>query len=166
MYKFSILILLLFNVSCGEKRKHEQQKNVNYIDTLTVYDPATNSYRKLNKYMLNNKKKVIVYIDGTCFNCATDIILWDEKIKHSNNKNIDFLFYLYVDDFEKIKPYFRKWRFYHPIIIDTNNQFFKTNDLSGGNQALLVDKDNKILRKGNPLYNKTDSVYFSSYMSK
>lgn len=130
-------------------------KKIELIDSLPVYDPVTSSFTKLHDQDLL-KKRIVVYIDGTCFNCAEDFYKWSRVVDSLKSKDVSFIFYFHILDIKVMQPYFRQWRFTHPIVIDTANVFYKKNDLSLIKlyQSFVLDESNKVIVFGNPVYSE------------
>lgn len=130
-------------------------KEINLVDTLSVYDVRDNTFYKFDKLQLNSKK-IAVYIDSNCFTCVEDFVRWKKIIEDLRHTDIQLLFYLHTTDFEQVKKYLLRWRFNYPVIIDRSNTFFNVNKISDKNlyKAMLLDKDNKVQIIGNPIVSK------------
>lgn len=171
---FVILLLSFYSMGCGPQKETgniltRKGKRIALIDSLEVYNVEQNSFSKLSDLLKPGQKKIIVSLDAAaCFSCSDDFVIWQNIIDSAKNKNIEFLFYLHTLDFEKIKPYFRKWRFYHPVIIDRENKFYEENGLvvDKVNRAMIVDKDNRLLYVGNPLYSTDHSTYYTRFLKE
>jgi hypothetical protein len=130
-------------------------KEINLIDTLKVVDGWKLTNRQLREINLK-KYKFVVYIDATCFTCAEDLISWSKIIKDIEQDKFDYLFYLHTNELEVLEPYIKRWGFYLPFIIDTENTFFYENKINIEKlfQAMLIDENNKVLLIGNPVYSE------------
>lgn len=161
-YVLIIAFSVIFIFSCGHKKNATKEvvidwigKEISLIDTLPVLNQADSSLKPLNKMRLK-KLKWVIYIDATCFTCARDLTTWAEIAKEFNPQKVDFLFYIHPDDLNVLKPYLQRWRFNLPFIIDMQNTFFYSNNISNEKlfQAMLLDENNKVVIIGNPVYSK------------
>jgi hypothetical protein len=169
-----LLLMCLLLFGCSQIKNDEADsvvlkwmgKKINLIDTLPVYDPISNSFTKYRKPA--GPDKLIVYIDGTCFTCAEDFVMWGDMVRAFDKSNVDFLFYLNVVDLETMKPYFHKWRFTHPVVIDKTNSFYVGNKISPIKlyQAMVLDKENKVILFGNPVYSEKLKDLYISHLKK
>ena len=157
-----IVFSLILFFGCTQKKNNTNEvvldwvgKEISLVDTLLVLNQVDASLKPLSKIHLK-KLRWIIYIDATCFTCATDLIAWGEIVKEFNPQRVDFLFYIHPDNINILKPYLQRWRFNLPIIIDNQNTFFYSNNISNEKlfQAMLVDENNKVILFGNPVYSK------------
>jgi hypothetical protein len=172
--KINVLIIFLIAaiVGCSNNEKAKEDdivskwvgKEIKIIDTLSVYNPTTNSYSAFRKD--NLKPTLIIYIDGTCFTCAEDFVLWGDFIASIAKSEPNVLIYLNIHDLDTMIPYFSKWKFRYPILIDRTNSFYIANEISPVKlyQAMLLDKDDKVVLFGNPAYSKRLSGLYKRYL--
>lgn len=118
----------------------------------------------------NSEYKIVSYIDSAgCMGCKLELPRW-EGFMHEFNKffpKTDLILLLYIfpksrSDVEKLMLYNH---FPHPICIDQSDSFNKLNKLENGEsyQTFLLDKNNKIIGIGNPIYNLSiKELYFKT----
>lgn len=102
---------------------------------------------------------IVTYADTTgCISCKLQLKNWytfitDLKDKVANKVKTHFIFF--PKNSKEIMTLLKRDKFNYPVCIDTNNIFNKSNHLPSIMmfQTLLLNKDNKIVAIGNPIYN-------------
>jgi hypothetical protein len=163
----STLLLLILVVSSCQSTQNDQLNNVleNTISKKIQLIDSLKSYSindQLVKKNVGKGRKIITYIDGTCGSCIYDLIKWDTLMTEKKLKEVDFVYYVRTLNVKQLGAMLKDINFSHPVIIDSDNNFFKQNNLSDNKmlQTFFVDKDNVILAVGNPLYSdKIKSLY-------
>ena len=51
------------------------------------------------------KKKIVTFINGDCFSCVEDLMMWEQLISDFDLKDVIFVFYIYIDpdQFEPVR---------------------------------------------------------------
>ena len=165
-----LFVICFFVLSCNNKTKNKEIKDdnilsifgkkIDLLSNLPVYNPIIDYI--INKKTIEPKVRVVTRIDGNCFSCSQKLLDWKDFIDEQDLNNLDFRIYLDIHDFSTLRPYFKMWRFKHPIIIDKDNSFQNINKVSELHQheTFLLYKKNQIVLIGNPLKNnKLKSLY-------
>ncbi|MDR0603315.1 MAG: DUF1573 domain-containing protein [Bacteroidales bacterium] len=103
----------------------------------------------------NKKYKILLYVDSTgCIGCKLQLNIWKVYLEELNSE-ADFLFYFHPKTENSILYLLKYELFNYPVFIDIKNELNKLNNLPSNPkyQCFLLDKDNKILAMGNPVYN-------------
>lgn len=169
-FKIILTILIVVFVSCKNKKVEDQifnwvGKKIRLIDTLPVYNSFDNTYCTFNSFNLE-QEKIIIFINGNCFTCAEDLVLWKRILDEVKGKNVQVLIYLFITDFKVLEPYLKKWNFSYPIILDRNNLFFTTNEISDKQlfQVMLLNENNTVIFVGNPLKDKNIENFYLNHL--
>jgi len=116
--------------------------------------------------LYSNEMKIVTCINANCHICVYNLDKWkQELIKKINSKNLNYIFYLYTDNYDL----FKKSLYYkisgdYPLLIDTTNAFVSDNNLPKMDKrfhTFLINKNNEIILVGNPLQNiRIKNLYF------
>ncbi|MFC5683651.1 hypothetical protein ACYE2N_00780 [Flavobacterium sp. MAHUQ-51] len=160
--------LFLSLLSCNKENKEINNelseiigKKIELIDSLSYYSQKKGFFKKQQ----DNSIKIVTYIDGGCGSCLYNLEKWKELMKAPELKNVCFLFYIKVYEKKQVSELISEIDFTYPIIADLSNQFYEVNRLKSDKnyQTFLVDKENKIVLVGNPLYSrKIMKLYFET----
>jgi hypothetical protein len=109
------------------------------------------------KYVIAGNKpyKILLYSDSTgCTNCKLRLAVWRDYIDKIGDK-VDFLFWFNPKDEEELSTSFKINRFKYPVYMDKDDKLNKLNRFPTNPmyQCFLLDKDNKVILAGNPVYN-------------
>ena len=113
-----------------------------------------------------HRVQIISWLNGNCQACINNLRRWEEElIRGLNPSQVNFIFIIYMDDYEYFKNViFPDISLDIPIFIDANNDFINANgfyDLDNFLLTFLIDFDGKIKLVGNPLMNKElQTLYF------
>lgn len=123
--------------------------------------------------MLNKQYKILHFIDSTgCTPCKLTLFEWNQLLKEFPNKNkMAFIFIISTKDsvtIAKTNQWKHLHKFIYPIFYDIKNTF---NDMNKFNddpmfQTFLLDKNNKILLIGNPIYNAEIKTLYQNILNK
>ena len=103
--------------------------------------------------------KIVMYVDSIgCVSCKLQLSRWKEFIGQVDsvcNKDIPFLFFFQPKDNQELRRILKIDNFSLPVCIDTEDRFNKLNHFPSDMmfQTFLLDKDNKVVVIGNPIYN-------------
>jgi hypothetical protein len=99
--------------------------------------------------------KILLYVDSTgCTSCRLRLDLWNIYLKELGEK-VDFLFYFYPKTENELVSILANFQFNYPVHIDKQDKLNKLNKLPVNQlfQCFLLNKDNKVVLIGNPVYN-------------
>jgi hypothetical protein len=120
----------------------------NSLDIIKIKDDTIENEHK--------NYKIFVYIDSVdCIKCKLQLHLWNAFIEKYKDKT-DFLFYFYSKNKENLLSLLKSEQFRYKIYIDSANNINKLNNFHNDIMfhCFLLDKNNKVLLIGNPVYNK------------
>ncbi len=111
--------------------------------------------------------KIVTYIDSTgCTGCKMRLKEWDNFISSlkcsSDTVRVNFVMIVSHVNTEYLNEILKQKNFLHPITIDNEGIFYKSNHLPENNkyQTFLLTGDNRIVAIGNPINNpKIKDVY-------
>lgn len=160
----AFLAVLLVMVVLGACTKRSKQKSVveEWVGKeLIIPDGLTFQIQDIPiSYDFNNADfKIVTYIDSTgCTNCKMKLHEWNrfiDDIKKITDAHVNFLMIINSSRLNKIKFLLKSNYFSNVVSIDTHDIFNKSNKLSIHSRyhTFLIDKNNKILAIGNPVYN-------------
>lgn len=144
--------------------RETKREEIKLLDTLPLFDTKKDLFVKKTGH-LDAQYKLVTYIDGSCFTCAKDFVLWKDFIRSLKNPDsVEFIFFFHTDNLDMFKPYFKRWRFFRNIYVDKMDTFKNVNSISDdkSKQTYLLDKDNKVLEVGNPIYSENIKEKYTS----
>ena len=109
--------------------------------------------------ILSSDYKIINYIDSEgCTSCRMKLPFWNETINEFNSMpdcDIEVLTIIHSSNINGIQYLLKQHNYLHPVAIDCDNTFFKTNKLPTKSQyhTFLLDADNQVVSIGNPVLN-------------
>lgn len=173
MYRFQILSLFLL-IACnnGVRQGSEADvikrligKELTFTDNLL---PETIEKETPFSFELFRRKplKIATIINLDCGLCIESLNRWEEYVK---NKDITFILIVGGNDFEFFKALKNnESQTFENIFHDKNNVFEMTNKIPRESRfrTFLIDKDNKILLIGNPLFNESIDKLYEKEISK
>lgn len=101
---------------------------------------------------------ILTYIDSVgCYLCKMKLPLWKEflcSLDSICDYNIRFLMIVYPSDNSELNYVLKQDQFDYPIYLDVGNKFSKINSLPNKQalQTFLIDRNEKVMAIGNPLY--------------
>jgi hypothetical protein len=107
----------------------------------------------------NSAYKILFFADSTgCTDCKLRLNEWKNliaEVKTTMNNKVTFIFCFQPKSREDIVYLLRHERFNYPVMIDDDNNMNKLNHFpkQPEYQCFLLDKDNKVILTGNPVYN-------------
>lgn len=115
------------------------------VDTV-VYNYSAKSFR------------TFIYVDSLdCLNCKLQLSKWKKLIPvldSVTNQNMSYLFILDMRNISRMEEILRENRFEYPVVIDTRGNLNRLNRFPTDTrfQTFLLDKENRVLIIGNPVY--------------
>lgn len=117
--------------------------------------------------------KVLTYVDSVgCTSCKLHLSEWSKFIHHVDSlcgDTVQFLFFFSPKKRNEIYQTLLADRFKHPVCIDNQDSIHILNHFPSKTafQTFLLDKDNKVVAIGNPVYNpKIKDLYLTILTGK
>jgi hypothetical protein len=179
--KIMLLVMAFSVVACKkDNRRAEAEKAVNEWIGREIKFPedvqccvlGKDTTRALCDELFSREFKVLLYVDSTgCSACRLKLYLWQQIIAESHrlfNDKLSFLFYFQPKEENDFAYICMGYQFDYPVFIDINNTINKLNIFSQNAefQSFLLDKNNRILSIGNPVYNEKVWELYKSIISK
>ncbi|MDR2424351.1 MAG: DUF1573 domain-containing protein [Prevotellaceae bacterium] len=137
-----------------QELKEWKGKTIQIPEITPVYLKNTDT-AYINREMFDYK--ILNYTDAKdCVACMLHIDIWKLYIEEVGHK-VDFLFYFHAENKKEVLPVLKRGRFTtHPVYIDTANELHNLNHFSENPllNCFLLDKENKVLLAGNPVYDQ------------
>lgn len=135
----------------------------------TVQDGDTLDNVLLKEYSYT----IVNYVGSTgCTSCKLQLPRWNtfiQEIDSISKKKINLCFIFHPQDIQEVINVLKVNSFKYPIWIDKDDSFNKLNHLSSNMsfQTFLLDKNNKVVSIGNPIYNlKVKKLYMDIIQGK
>ncbi|WP_294477354.1 DUF1573 domain-containing protein [uncultured Bacteroides sp.] len=164
--KYTIVILLLFLVSCKDNRREyvlDMLQNWNCKEFkfpseihFTINGKDSIDYRISSQ----NEYKVVVYIDSIgCTSCKLRLPAWKSfmsQVDSLTSNSVQFLFFFFPKNKTEISNILVTDRFKYPVCIDEQDSLNILNDIPTEMmfQTFLLNKKNKVVAIGNPVHNR------------
>lgn len=161
-------------VSCRDNKRDELSLLVQKWQGREIVFPNDMIFTKYAKDSIDYEIpqadfKILLYVDSVgCTGCKLKLHRWRKLIDEvdflTNGNKIPFIFIFQLKDNRELYYLLKKNRIRKPVVIDKNNSFQKKNKLPRELMfnCFLLDRDNKVLCVGNPVYNsKIKDLYFS-----
>ncbi|MDR3247023.1 MAG: hypothetical protein LBT50_11420 [Prevotellaceae bacterium] len=157
---FLLLLAALILFSCQETETLEtvmkkwEGKTIEFPDNKPVHIYTKDT----TKYVINGNKpyKILLYVDSIgCTNCKLRLSVWKDYIEKIGS-NVDFLFWFHPKKKEdELFSFLKIQRLKYPVYIDKDDKLNKLNKFPKNQMfhCFLLDKDNKVLLVGNPVFN-------------
>lgn len=163
-YLHLMLSLLLLLPSCKENEKERITHLVNDWQGKEIIFPQNITFTRfvtdtVDYKIPQSKYKVLIYVDSIgCTSCKLQLHKWKEFITYVDsvtNKQVPFLFFFQSKDNKELRYMLKVDKFDRPICVDSNNKLNLLNNFPTDImfQTFLLDKENKVVTLGNPIYN-------------
>jgi len=119
----------------------------------------------------DTKYKVLVYVDSLgCISCKLQLKQWKQFITYSDsisNGDVSFLFFFHPKDAEEMEHLLKLDRFDIPVCLDWEDKLNHLNKFPSDMnfQTFLLDRDNKVVLIGNPIYNFSIKDIYVNYFT-
>ncbi|KUK59654.1 MAG: hypothetical protein XD81_0758 [Bacteroidetes bacterium 38_7] len=163
--------ILLF--SCKENEKEEIRKIVSEWQDKEIIFPEDVVFTRyghdtLQYEMPESDYKILLYVDSTgCTSCKLQLHKWREfitEVDSLTSGSVPVLFFFHPKDKRELAYLLKRDEITVPVCLDENdrlnflNRFPSRDDF----QCFLLDKDNKVVYIGNPIYNlRIKEMYLS-----
>lgn len=120
----------------------------------------------------HSKYSIVSYIDSTgCTSCKLQPQMWKKYISllHSATVEVPVFLFMHPKNKEELIGLLKNSYFNHPVCIDEDDTFNRLNHFPSDMafQTFLLDKDNKVVAVGNPIYNlKLGELYIQIIRDK
>jgi len=159
-----LISIILFFFSCKETDRERITRLVNEWQGKEIQFPKDMVFTKyavdtVDWQIPESDYKVLIYIDSIgCTSCKLQLDQWERLISQVDSltkKSVSFIFIFHPKNLKELQYILRGYNFDIPIYADIDDLLNKTNKFPANNnfQTFLLDKDNKVLTVGNPVYN-------------
>ena len=174
-WMFMNLLLVVLCISC---RNSDRDSIIRLVDEWKDKKILIPSHISLISYGDNLMRKdsicykdytVITYVDSLgCISCKLQLDKWKDFMHDVDSIAKDKISYLFIfhpkkRDNKELIDLLQRTHFMYPVCIDENDSFNKLNHFPPDImfQTFLLDKENKIIAIGNPIYNpEIKELYF------
>ena len=166
MKKFISIFLIVFLLLSCNNRVKDVQKIVKEWTGKGIQFPQNPECMLLDSIIQcpetdNNNYKILLYVDSLgCTSCRTKLSEWKRLIQETDTLFVqkpDFLLFFQpkTNGLEELKMLLRSNGFNYPVFIEKENVIMKLNNFpkEPKYQCFLLDKENKVVMVGNPVYN-------------
>ena len=164
MYRLIVLLCtfgaMLSLVSCNTEKRNQMQLLKDWMGKTIVY-PDKFVYTIYGEDTVRTIKEpqfqIISYADSIgCMSCKLKLKQWKPFIEELNTYyNVSTLFVFQAEVSQETKYMLKRNNFNYPVVFDEGDSFNTLNSLPTNDEfrTFLLDKDNKVLAIGNPIYN-------------
>ena len=165
LFRRLFLIFVLFIiVSCQETERERFSRIVNEWMGKEIHFPEHPIFIVQGKDTVDfafrdADYKVVSYIDSEgCTSCKLKLDRWKgfmEEVQKQSDKKVSFLFFFHLKNHHELGLLTRQYAFTYPVCFDEKDEFNSLNRFPSDMtfQTFLLDKDNKVVSVGNPVYN-------------
>ena len=174
-----VFISFLLVVLCISCRNSDKDSIIRLVDEWKDKKILIPSHISLISYGDNLMQKdsicykdytVITYVDSLgCISCKLQLDKWKDFMQDIDSIAKDKISYLFIfhpkkRDNKELIDLLQRTHFIYPVCIDENDSFNKLNHFPSNMmvQTFLLDKENKVIAIGNPIYNpKIKELYLN-----
>ena len=164
--KFLCILISCVISACGNLHYKEIQETVTYwqkreilFPSDTVFVSYSRKYGEKKMSLPKGEYSIFCYVDSTgCMSCKLQLDKWGEfinQIDSISSNRVPFIFVFQSALKSDLIHFLKKVGFEYPLFIDTKNGFDSLNGFPTDiqYQTFLLDRNNKVLSIGNPIYN-------------
>lgn len=164
--KFLRILISCVISACGNLHYKEIQETVTYwqkreilFPSDTVFVSYSRKYGEKKMSLPKGEYSIFCYVDSTgCMSCKLQLDKWGEfinQIDSISSNRVPFIFVFQSALKSDLIHFLKKVGFEYPLFIDTKNSFDSLNGFPTDiqYQTFLLDRNNKVLSIGNPIYN-------------
>lgn len=173
--KFFILIIGLA-FSCTNKTQKNQLSELvkerigaSVIFPSAIVKAGTDSSLMTINQTEEYKYKLVVYTDGDCGQCISELYKWTEFINDNREvfKSVREIFIIYSENFQRFEYITEKAEIKLPFYYDSTNLYITQNEIYENMlQTLILDKNNKIVIVGSPIENAAMRELYRKVLSE
>lgn len=176
--KIGAILIILSIISCDMNSKFKKEYNILKSEKITIPNnlkTLMNGNDSLIQNFFDSELKLIVYTDSTsCNSCyIRKLENWNYLLEYAQGFNGKLKFYFIIapkiDELNSVKIALRSVKFNYPVILDSEDNFKKSNPNIPNNKILhtfLLDKDNNVIMVGNPVNNSEVNELFKTTVSE
>lgn len=164
--KFLCILISCVISACGNLHYKEIQETVTYwqkreilFPSDTVFVSYSRKYGEKKMSLPKGEYSIFCYVDSTgCMSCKLQLDKWGEfinQIDSISSNRVPFIFVFQSALKSDLIHFLKKVGFEYPLFIDTKHSFDSLNGFPTDiqYQTFLLDRNNKVLSIGNPIYN-------------
>ena len=174
---YTALFLILAFVSCKKSQHDIAFSILQKWDKKEILFPANSVFTIQGKdtvaHQLLDRYKILIYTDSLgCMSCKSYLPEWRMFIKETDSlfqDSLQFLFIFSSKRKQEVRQVLLRERFKYPICIDEQDSINILNSFPSDikYQTFLLDRDNKVIAIGNPIYNpKIKELYLNIISGK
>lgn len=157
-----LLLLIHFSISCTEKSSTARLVN-EWNGKVLLYPPDVTfsvlGEKKVNYLLTLGDFSIVTYADSVgCLECKLQLKKWKNFINELDSltaPSIGVHFFLHPKNEKNMIQVLKDNRFFYPVCIDMQDKMNKLNKFPHEMkfQTFLIDKNNRVVAIGNPIYN-------------
>lgn len=165
LHFFTLLIgSCIFLFSCKENKKEEIAKIVTEWQDKEIIFPENVVFTRygqdtIQHDMQDSDYKILLYVDSIgCTSCKLQLHKWSEfitEVDSLTNNSVPVLFFFHPKDKRELSYLLKRDAIDVPVCFDNEDLLNSINHFPPRDdfQCFLLDKDNKVIYIGNPIYN-------------
>jgi len=162
-------ILLCLFLACNRKSAYQKEsekiisewlgKTIVFPDSIRCFSLGRETNSDSCLCLFEKEYKILLYVDSAgCSDCRLRPFEWEilmDKAKDLSPLDIGFVFFFQPKRMSDVNYLFYRDNFDYPVVIDMDNNINKLNNFPSPieYQCFLLDKNNTVLRVGNPAMN-------------
>lgn len=177
-YKIVLFLFLFSLYSCKRNERDTIVSVLKYWEQREIFFPNKLVFSIQGKdtvgYSINEGLKIVSYVDSIgCTSCKLKLGEWKAFINEIDSlcisDDIQFLFFFASKNKNLINRILLYNKFLYPVCVDEKDSINKLNNFPSDAmfQTFLLDKSNKVVAMGNPIYNpKVKELYLNIILGK
>lgn len=171
---FSIIASLAVSCSNNGRKEHLKMLLRDRIGDSIVFPSSLvksgsdSSILEIDNFS-NCNYKLVVFTDGDCGKCITELYEWKDYLEDNKElfKDVRKIFVINSNNFPRFEYTIEKAAIYLPYFYDSTNRFTECNMLDEEFlHTLLLDNNDKILIVGSPINNNAMKEIYLNLLSK
>jgi hypothetical protein len=164
---FFVVTLILCFSACKNRKLIEVQhvvdewigKTIKFPENPKCYVFGKDTIANMCGDLYRKEYKILLYVDSTgCNSCRLRLFEWKQLIAEADTLfrgQIGFILFFQPKSLSDVALLFKQTDFRYPVFIDMDNTINKLNNFPAHYlyQCFLLDRNNQILRIGNPVMN-------------
>ena len=167
--KYVFFILICWSVFSGCNNQKDAASIKTYIGATINWDEIKSaSENTIESVLVERNNKVVVFIDSAnCTPCTLDnVIMWERHENELQKYNLQIILISNVPNQQLIEKYLLNYGINHPLLFDERGYMQKEYPFLAleNFQAFVINKENKIIWIGNPLFDEKQWKTFCKVM--